>query len=110
MLLLPHTHRPDGAGIKAAVRPLLSCLQVVLAPPPTAAASDAANTCRALLPLLLQMPSQNQIGEYKLIELAGEGSFGKVCRWPWAISPPSPPACPRVFRHPTPALPCACTA
>lgn len=26
------------------------------------------------------MPGQNQIGEYKLIELAGEGSFGKV-RW-----------------------------
>lgn len=25
-----------------------------------------------------QMPSQNQIGDYKLIELAGEGSFGKV--------------------------------
>lgn len=24
------------------------------------------------------MPSQNQIGDYKLIELAGEGSFGKV--------------------------------
>jgi serine/threonine protein kinase len=24
------------------------------------------------------MPGQNQIGEYKLIELAGEGSFGKV--------------------------------
>lgn len=26
------------------------------------------------------MPGQNQIGDYKLIELAGEGSFGKVCR------------------------------
>lgn len=24
------------------------------------------------------MPGQNQIGDYKLIELAGEGSFGKV--------------------------------
>ncbi len=28
----------------------------------------------------LNMPGQNQIGDYKLIELAGEGSFGKVRR------------------------------
>jgi hypothetical protein len=105
VLLLLLLIEQTTAAINAAARPLASSLRVVLAPLPTAGGTRGANTFRALLTLLLQMPSQNQIGEYKLIELAGEGSFGKVCCWPGrSLPPPRPPPCPPAFRPPNACL------